>query len=98
MINRSVTPKEVVELLNDALDKDHRAIEELFNFRVDCNHTLANHSTIQVRNETDGSNSLSVLGIINGFFGVNDNNYGAIAKITDDSDYEKLIGFEVLPN
>jgi hypothetical protein len=92
MIKNTVSQDEVISLLNDALNRDHKAIEKLFkNQKVLCNKTLAEHPTIQIglRNNIT---TVSILGIINGFFGIDDKNgFGAIVAIYED---EKLIKFQ----
>ena len=55
-------------VLNEALDKDRRALTELVNLRVDCNKALINHPTIQV-GVYDGVAKVGVLGLINGVLG-----------------------------
>jgi len=77
MIKESVTPQEVVDLLNNALELDWEAIKVLLSYRVPCNEELQEHPTIQIR----GDNSVSVLGILNGIFGVDENGRGCIAAV-----------------
>jgi len=77
MIKESVTAQEVVDLLNEALELDHDAMRMISCFRVLCNEKLQEHSTIQVRED----NSVSILGLLNGVFGVNENGGGCIAAV-----------------
>lgn len=77
--------------LNTALDLDPEAMRQLFGTRVWCNEALADHPSIQVREE-DGRFSVGVIGLINGLFGVNpDTQAGYIAAQYDDNN--QLTGF-----
>ncbi|MBP2657890.1 MAG: hypothetical protein H6Q69_922 [Firmicutes bacterium] len=98
----------VIEILNQAVKADSDAIARLIICRVPCNETLANHPTIQVGaiiNKTsacgkseEGLNiqryEVGLLGIINGLFGVDENDYGFIAAQFEDGE---LIGFIKTP-
>ena len=77
-----------IEVLNEALAADPKAMQELFLKRVKVNTAeLWDHPTIQVGTlpsidpeaEDDGSIWLRPLGLINGLFGVDDRNWGFIA-------------------
>jgi hypothetical protein len=57
-----------LQVLNEALEHDPRAITELVNLRVDCNKALTNHPTIQV-GLYDSVAKVGVLGLINGVLG-----------------------------
>lgn len=73
-----VTHQHAVKILNEALKADPTAINKLFLSRVACNEELSQHKTIQVRGYESGSEpqppNVGVLGLINGIFGINDNN------------------------
>ena len=85
MIKKSVTPEEVVELLNNAIATDQRAMNLLINQRVQANESMAKHPTIQVMKGPQGAAwSVGMLGILNGLFGVNEHNYGCIFADFDD--------------
>jgi hypothetical protein len=85
----SSTVSNAIKLLNDAFDSDPDAISKLFAYRVPCNEKLADHDTIQVREEDDGTYSLSVLGILNGLFGKDAKGVGYIkAEIEDGEDLQ----------
>ncbi|MBM10445.1 MAG: hypothetical protein CMF69_12925 [Magnetovibrio sp.] len=58
----------VVEILNDALERDPEAMTDLINLRADCNAQLATHPTIQVQKYGDVYR-VGVLGILNGVLG-----------------------------
>ena len=85
-----VTVDQVVELLNAALLLDRTAITNLVQTRVDCNKKMAGHQTIQVGLapgvDPDDKNLLyevGILGLINGLFGIDERQWGAIAAEMD---------------
>lgn len=56
-----------VKLLNEALRADPDAIRAVFNHRAPCNDTLADHPTIPIKSNPDGTDpEVSPLGLING--------------------------------
>ena len=57
-----------VKILNDALERDPKAVTKLVNMRVDCNEQLAKHPTVQVH-KFDDVYRIGVLGLMNGAFG-----------------------------
>ena len=69
MIKQNITLDEVIESLNKVLQMDRSAIQELINVRVDCNDSLASDAEIQFSLCLNRSPQLSVLGLINSFFG-----------------------------
>lgn len=88
MIKESVTIDEVIEIMNEAVARDRKAINALVNQRIECNTYLADHPTIQVRagKAINGGAiySVGLLGILNGLFGCDDiSKYGAIAAVLD---------------
>lgn len=77
--------------LNTALELDPVAMRELFGTRVWCNQELADHPSIQVREE-DGRFSVGVIGLLNGILGVNpETQAGYLAAQYDDRN--QLTGF-----
>ena len=60
--------KKAIAVLNDALDRDPRAITQLVNLRVNCNAQLFKHPTIQ-SSVYSGISKVGVLGLINGVVG-----------------------------
>ena len=87
-----ITVSQVVELLNQALRMDEIAITSLVRTRVSCNKALAQHQTIQVGLQPgcdpDGDDQfheyeVGLLGLINGFFGIDEKQWGAIAAEMD---------------
>ena len=57
-----------VDLLNDVLERDPKAITKLINMRIDCNERLANHPTVQVH-KFDNVYRIGALGLLNGVLG-----------------------------
>jgi len=89
MIKQSVTPKEVVDFLNELLKVDRLAINAIFNSRVYCNKEMAEHPTIQVgRNEE--VTQVGIVGILNGLFGTYDNDYGCISVYIENGEIEEF--------
>lgn len=68
----------VCEFLNSLLAVDQQAITDLWKQRVRCNLSMANHPTVQVRQETESDCSVSFLGILNG---LSWDSYVAIAAV-----------------
>lgn len=55
-------------LLNEALSADPEAIQKLVGLRAPCNDFLGDHPTITTWGEDDGTQSIGLLGILNGLF------------------------------
>jgi len=87
MIKETVTIDQVLELLNEMLAIDPEAVQNLVNSRVKCNEALSNHPTIQVRQyEDDEYPQVGIIGVVNGFFGIDDvSGMGAICCHDDGS-------------
>ena len=99
MIKNVVTIQDVVDLLNDALERDPNAINMLFHYSVPCNNQLAEHPTIPINCEVKDFPRATILGILNGIFGYCDfKKNGPIACIIDEKLYRhgifKIIRFE----
>jgi len=77
-----ITVEQAVEVLNRAHKADPVAMHNLINNRVLCSEELTEDPTIQVGQITPGLAEVGMLGIINGIFGVNDENIGFIAAET----------------
>lgn len=82
MIKEAITPQEVVDLLNDALNKDPEAVTALVYQRIPCNRSLAEHQSIQVDEKKVGQYEVGLLGIINGLFGTHENGQGPITALS----------------
>ena len=89
-LNRSEEEKvqlatELCEYLNDLLRHDAKSIHDLCEERVPCNTALADHPTVQVAAGTPNELAVGMLGILNGFVGVHEDNFGYIvAEYSDD--------------
>lgn len=89
--NPSVSVDHAIAVLNRAVQKDREAVQALIQNRVPCNVALAEDSTIQV-GDRNGQYSVGLLGIVNGIFGADENQFGYIwARFTETGD---LIQFE----
>ena len=82
MIKTRVTPGGAVKLLNDCLELDRDAVDDLISQRIDCNEDLSDHPTVQVR-KIGKSYKVGTLGLLNGLFGIASDGTGAIAAVYD---------------
>ena len=100
MIDTRENAQVVVDLLNDLMRADPRAVKNLFTTRVPCNHELADHSHVIVKPLDDGAFDVGFLGIINALFG-SEHRIGIKVDLMDaTSDNDEVIkivhGFEVV--
>ena len=88
-----------VNFLNELLQYDKDAVSALVNNRVTCDVALANHPTVQVRDQ-NGIYLVGLLGILNGFMGVNDMGDGPIRAVYehDDTFCKSISKFELGEN
>jgi hypothetical protein len=78
-IKEYITIQDVINLLNEALELDKSAIKNLIHQKVSCNKKLAEHPTIHVSvNSKNTEFKVSLLGMLNGLFGIADNGMGVI--------------------
>lgn len=71
---------QAIEVLNEAFKIDPLAVKSLFGVRISCNEKLADHETIQVQKyPEDKVYTVGLLGVINGIFGVDREQWGTIA-------------------
>ena len=93
----NITSEQAVKILNEALEADSVAINQMFSHRVACSERLANHATIQVRDyQRDGDPSIpniGVLGLINGIFGISLDGCGYIQ--TEIDEMNEIVRFSV---
>jgi hypothetical protein len=99
MINQNLNPGQVVDFLNQVLVLDRAGISELFSKRVECSEQLAAHPTVQVSSK-DGKDTVGMLGLINGMFGVFDDgtkkNWGPIyCEVDEDTNLISSFGLVV---
>jgi len=93
----SITPQEAVDMLNSLLKLDASAIPALTDHRVQCNEALAEHPTVQVGRATtwrkarpdlslseDAQHTVGLVGLLNGFFGMNEQGMGPIGALYQD--------------
>lgn len=84
----SVTPEHAVKILNEALDADPVAINELFRHRTSCNDALAGHASIQVgaypEDKYPATQTVGLLGLLNGIFGTKPDGDGHIQSEVED--------------
>lgn len=84
MFKESVTPQDVVDLLNQLGKLDKGVLCDLLGARVPCGHAVATHPTIQVYSDGTGNFQVGMLGFLNGLFGVGGDGYGCIAVEVDE--------------
>lgn len=76
--------QQAVDVLNQALAADPKAIQLLFDYRVSVGDAVADHESIMVRTQ-HGKHSLGVLGLLNGILGLNEKGTGPIKADLDDN-------------
>lgn len=69
-----------LDVLNDALERDPRALTQLVNARVTCNEKLTKHRSVQTR-ALNGEYKLGILGLVNGILGYKHGGIGAEGDI-----------------
>jgi hypothetical protein len=79
-----------IEVLNRIHAADPTVLPALCEFRVPCNEAVAEDPTVQVFRR-DGADSVGLLGILNGIFGIREGNQGFIAIRRDDDGV--IVGF-----
>lgn len=85
-----ISANDAIKILNEIHRIDPNVMPQLISYRIVCNDNLAKHPTVQVNT----SKEVGLLGILNGMFGVKDNDYGYIAaEFTTEG---KLMGFKLL--
>ena len=83
MIKASITVENVIEVLNEALIADPKAMNQLIlGCKTECNKKLADHPTIQVG--YNGKFQFGTLGLLNGLFGIDEKGFGPICAVIDD--------------
>jgi hypothetical protein len=92
---KAVSAQDVVDLLNEMLEKDPIATRELCETRVPCNQDIADHESIQVTSNPEKTNPrVGIIGVLNGFFGVDSKGYGPIAMNVDEETGD-ILKFEI---
>lgn len=92
-----ITPADVAALLNDMNRLDSKATYALLiKAQVPCNKAICDHPTIQVIPDMNGqTGQLTLLGFLNGLFGINKNGFGCLQANADASGIKS---FEVSEN
>ena len=84
-MTKTVTLEHALEILNQAVAADSRAMTYLLASRVQCNHQLSDHPTIQCGKDHCGKvATVGLLGILNGIFGKREDGYGHITAVLKD--------------
>lgn len=97
MLKDSISVKDVINILNEVVEKDPEAANSLFGHRVECNKKIADHPTIQVSMyPPDNTPKIGIIGILNGMFGIQKDGFGALAAEVDDNG--KIIQFVETPD
>ena len=92
MIRETISIDDVVEYLNSVLEADPLALRALLCTFIPCSKKLAKHPTAIVSPEWWEGFTIGTMGLINGMFGISEDNYAAISyKI--DTDTNRIIGF-----
>ncbi len=73
---------DAIRRLNEALKVDPKGIQRLFNLKVKCNSSLADHPTFQIREDSDGY-WVTPIGLVNGILGVREDGWGHVAIVYD---------------
>lgn len=81
MIKEFIGIEEALEVLNRIVDADPTAAKGLVDLRVPCSIALAEDESIQVGIHTLHEATLSLLGVVNGFFGIDEDGNGAILPV-----------------
>lgn len=97
MLKTQITPREVVDFLNDLLEVDRESISKFFHKRTVVNEDLAGHPTVQVRISSNEETTIAALGLLNGLFGVDSDGWGAIYRLIEDDGYS-IIKFGLVDN
>ncbi|APU88927.1 hypothetical protein Rctr197k_121 [Virus Rctr197k] len=92
MIHEQRTLDETIAFLNEVLALDPAAVTRLVETRVSCTEALADHPSVQVQDHKTGTPSVGLLGLLNGLFGADEENWGAIAALFEDDG--RLVRFE----
>ena len=94
MIRDIVTRYEVIELLNELIEKDQVAIQTLFENRVVCNKVIAEHPTVQVSDLSGTEYLVGMIGVLNGLFGITKNGSGGIVALYEEDKLVKFLPIE----
>jgi len=92
----SITPRQMVRFLNDALKRDAKAISALFLAQVDCNKELEKTRIFTLPGKTlDAPRRIRLIGLLNGMLATNHTDPGAIVMLVDFRE-KKVLKFKQL--
>lgn len=81
MISEHISISDTITYLNSLVEADPEAVLQLIEQRVPCNIQLANHPRCQV--VAGNPSQVGLLGILNGLFGADEDQWGTIASVSD---------------
>lgn len=87
MLKKSITVHNVIDLLNELSENDMEMMSCLIDARVECNQKTIDHPTVQVTKE----DTVGLLGILNGLFGVGSNGRGPIGCYVDKEKHVRFV-------
>lgn len=90
----TISIEQTIDMLNELVNLDRNAVLNLIINRVPCNQGIADHYSVQIQREDDGSFSVGLMGVINGLFGINAYGAGNIRYVLQNGE---LIRFERNP-
>ena len=85
MVKPSITPQDAVDLLNTMLRLDPSGTAVLIGVRQPVNEALALGTEIAIHGTPEGILMAGLLGVINGLFGMREDERGCITAIYDSS-------------
>lgn len=89
---------DLIAFLNEIVETDRAFMQALVDFRPSCNAYLADHPTVQVGRERDGTHVAGIVGLLNGFIGAIDDGprrgWGVIAAVYEGGE---LVRFARMP-
>jgi hypothetical protein len=96
-LKKSITVKNVCDMMNELLELDPKCINELMYTRIKCNKKIAEHPTVQVYFAAHKPTKVGLLGILNGLFGTREDGSGPICIEVEDNNNDKIIKFKPTP-
>ncbi len=91
MVLSTMLGNRMVDVLNEALAADPDALQSLVFHRVPCNAELADHRSIQVMEDADGTR-VGLLGVLNGVLGALPDGQGRLLAHAENG---RLVRFEL---
>ncbi len=91
---QAITPSDAAAFLNELLERDPATFSSLFRVLTPSDRGLKDHPSLQVRFQCGGP-VFTMLGLINGMFGVDALGSGPIAALYDDDAPHRINCFVV---